>query len=569
MPNDLSAAELPERRTSKTESVYLLVLTGDLTCAEGLIARRFPDCECVVLDRRELREAGWRGQIRAFAKMRGRALVVFMRSLSDLQEPQLMELCSVVHRCRSTILADSNGCTLEYGKWGWLRILPRGVLSAVLDALTFGWAWGGLVLFRRSARPIEIEKRQSIKLDLAYLYPYPLDAAAAGGSLSHIRGFLSGVAVSAGKCEVFSGRPLPVSDFPLHLIPRKRKLFLFRESFMLSYNLRFVWVTRRFLQGRSPAALYQRHGRFVVAGALLSRLLKVPLVLEYNASELRMADYGDPVRFQNWLALCEQASLFAASLIVVVSEPLRRELIERGIPEKRILVNPNAVDVGVFRPNCGGQKLRSRLNFTTSDIVVAFVGTFSYWHGIRTLEAAIRQLLLERDTHLVAGRLQFLLVGDGPLCMKTRQALESVADKRVRFTGLVPHEDIPSYLDAADILVSPHTRMPDGQPFFGSPTKLFEYMAMSKAIIASNLDQLSSVVRHDWSAWLVEPGNATELASAVLLLARDPGLRERLGENARATAVSQHTWEQNAERVLTRIQPTEVRPGTQNARAAI
>jgi len=131
--------------------------------------------------------------------------------------------------------------------------------------------------------------------------------------------------------------------------------------------------------------------------------------------------------------------------------------------------------------------------------------------------------------------------------------LKAYTGTQVFFTGVVPHTRIPAYLDAADILVSPHVPMPDGRPFFGSPTKIFEYMAMAKGIIASNLDQLSRVLAHRRNAWLVEPGNATELASAIILLAQNPSLRDELGHNARATAVAEYTWRQNAQRVLARI----------------
>ena len=531
--------------------VYLLLLSGELAAAEKWIAARYPECECVVLQKREFRELTWRGQIRALRRIEGTAFVFFTGSLSDLQEPRLTVWSALFHRCRSTVLADLSGNVIEYGAFGWLRILPGSLVGAFCDLITFAGTWLLLQALRRLTNPIGAEAQEGEAGELIYLHPYPMYSGA-GGAMSHIQGFLSGVAALGRKCEIFWGRALAKGKFPAHLVPPKRSLFLFRESHMLSYNLRFVIAVRRVLRGRKEATFYQRHGRFVFAGALLSWILRVPLVLEYNASELRMADYGDPVRLRTWLHQCEEVSLRAASVVVVVSEVLKKELLERGLSEKKIVVNPNGVDPDIFRPDCGGSELRSKWGWGKSDVVAAFVGTFSYWHGIEVLAQAIQQLLVVNAQGESGATLRFLLVGDGPLCAEIRQKLLPAKD-RVRFTGLVPHERVPAYLDAADILLSPHVPMPDGRPFFGSPTKLFEYMAMSKAIIASKLDQLSIVLEHEQSAWLVEPGSPSELASAVALLAQDAGLRQQLGRNARAAALAGHTWQQNAARVLARV----------------
>jgi glycosyltransferase involved in cell wall biosynthesis len=241
---------------------------------------------------------------------------------------------------------------------------------------------------------------------------------------------------------------------------------------------------------------------------------------------------------------------------------------EVGVPEERILINPNAVDPEIFHPGCGGEELRNELGLHPQDIVVCFVGTFSYWHGVEVLERAIRMLLqgLEstgeagplEPSPLVAGppapplgSLKFLLVGDGLLAAQLRGSLEPYARQgSVIFTGAVPHRSVRAYLDAADILVSPHVPNPSGDRFFGSPTKLFEYMAMGKAIAASALDQIAEVLEDGKTALLVCPGDAVELAAAIQRLAADAQLRAELGHNARASAMARHTWRQNARRVL-------------------
>src|SRR5260370_35177098 len=119
----------------------------------------------------------------------------------------------------------------------------------------------------------------------------------------------------------------------------------------------------------------------------------------------------------------------------------------------------------------------------------------------------------------------------------------------VMFGVAIPHGSVRAHLNAADILVSPHVPMPGGTPFFGSPTKLFEYMAMGKAIVASALDQIGEVLEHGRTALLVKPGDPGELVEAIKRLAANERLRIELGRNVRETALERHTGRQNARRV--------------------
>ena len=105
------------------------------------------------------------------------------------------------------------------------------------------------------------------------------------------------------------------------------------------------------------------------------------------------------------------------------------------------------------------------------------------------------------------------------------------------------------WLGACDILVSPHVPNPDGSPFFGSPTKVFEYMAMSRGIVASRLDQIGEMLRHNETALLTRPGDTDELAAGILTLANDRERAGYLGANARKQAVENHTWMSHARRI--------------------
>ena len=97
--------------------------------------------------------------------------------------------------------------------------------------------------------------------------------------------------------------------------------------------------------------------------------------------------------------------------------------------------------------------------------------------------------------------------------------------------------------------MSPHVPNPDGSAFFGSPTKLFEYMAMGRPIVASRLDQIGDVLTDGVDALLVPPGEPAALAHAIARLI-DTLDRPQLANNGRAAALERHTWRRHTERIL-------------------
>jgi len=240
----------------------------------------------------------------------------------------------------------------------------------------------------------------------------------------------------------------------------------------------------------------------------------------------------------------ERLNLDAAARIFVVSDVERRNLEARGVRAEKILVNPNGVDVERFRPGVGGAETRRELGIDDDEVLTGFVGTFGPWHGVEKLAAAIKSIPENQ-------RARFLMVGTGSLRADVEQQLEAETKAgRVIFTGAVGHDRVPQLLDACDVLVAPHVPLADGSEFFGSPTKIFEYMAMGKGIVASRLGQIGEVLVDEETALLVGPGNVDELRAAIVKLVEDQTLRERLGLRAREVAEREYTWEHNARRVL-------------------
>ena len=144
-----------------------------------------------------------------------------------------------------------------------------------------------------------------------------------------------------------------------------------------------------------------------------------------------------------------------------------------------------------------------------------------------------------------------MLIGKGPQVPEVEQALKPLVDKGlVILPGQSPQEEGPSYLAACDFYLSPHVPYPDGTRFFGSPTKLFEYMAMGKGIVASSLDQIGDLLKHEETALLTTPGDEQALIDAILRMTKDEALRHRLGAAARDEMLLNFSWDAHTNRIM-------------------
>lgn len=376
----------------------------------------------------------------------------------------------------------------------------------------------------------------------------------AGGSVGHIAGVLN-------ELEHFTAPPifLTTDQVPTvrpgietHDIVPAEPFWNFRELPTFVLNDVVERTASAALRGRSIAFVYQRYSLNNYAGIRIARARNVPFVLEYNGSEIWMGrHWGRPVRHEALSERIECLNLTAADLVVVVSRAMQSELVARGVDPARILVNFNGVDEQRYRPDIDAGAVRARLGLGSATIV-GFIGTFGPWHGAEVLARAYAAAIaadpaLARSTRL-------LMIGDGVGLDAVKQivAAAGIADA-VRFTGLVPQHEGPAHLAACDVLVSPHVPNPDATVFFGSPTKLFEYMATGRCIVASDLEQIGEVLHDGRDALLVPPGDVGALSDAIRRVVADGELRERLGRAARDKAVAHHTWRQHTGRTIDRV----------------
>lgn len=480
--------------------------------------------------------------------------VIFLTPDIQLQrQKDLLKGLLLLTGARAKYFIDTFGNT---EKVSWLTFLvkdsPKLILESLLSAILI------LYIHIKLRMVLVTAKKENKTLlnpitKIAYIRTdHWFGTNKAGGSVGHTAGVAN--AFHELGYDIFF-----ISTDTLELLNEKIQVYLTRPSYSffcnlpevpeLAYNLKLIKEAERIFLAEKPNLIYQRYSLNNYSGIILSRKFNIPFIIEYNGSFVWMGKHwGRALTFVKVAETIEIANLHAADLIVVVSKPMKDELIERGIEERKILVNPNGVNPERYSPEVDGSSIRKEYNLV-DNIVIGFIGTFGHWHGADVLAEAVKHVVQSNQN------VHFLFIGDGLLMPKVKEIVKSDnIESFVTFTGLIPQEEAPEYLAACDLLASPHVPNPDGTPFFGSPTKLFEYMAMGKGIVASDLDQIGEVLKHNHNAILVEPGNVDQLVEGIFTLAEDKDLRERLGKQAREDVIRNYTWEKNAKSVMRAIE---------------
>jgi glycosyltransferase involved in cell wall biosynthesis len=290
-----------------------------------------------------------------------------------------------------------------------------------------------------------------------------------------------------------------------------------------------------------PDALYERCNLYLIAGAVLSRKLGLPMMLEVNAplAEERQAFGGLGLpRLARWT---ERFAWRNADRVLPVTRVLGNMLVEAGVHPDRVVVIPNAINQEHFEHAPPTAAAKEALGWPDA-LILGFTGFVRDWHGV------------DRVLHWMASaeapsHARLLMVGDGP----ARPALEAQARQlgltdRVRFTGVVPREQIPDYVSAFDIALQPAVTA------YASPLKIFEYLALGKAIIAPSSPNVLEVL-DDRNAALFDPAVPGDFERVLSGLARSAERRAALAVEAKATIERRGlTWRANAERVIGEIQ---------------
>lgn len=516
----------------------------------------------------KIRNLGLRGLWSYMRALRGDRLIIAIEN--DNSRPLLgpLRIVAMATRMRRVTVVFPDLTIEPMPRWMILVILwklgleqvrSRGALRRVLRRANFPSSP------RNRAPMVTPVRGQGIFLDANLSF-----GLSAGGALGHIKGVLDGLITQGYRMDYVSTKPMP-TDIPgaTHVqVPAPNLLAFPAELNYYSFHNDFDRVARHAMDSRPVDFIYQRMSLHNISGVDLSRRGDVPLVIEFNGSEAWAAtNWGQRLSLHDAAVATEVHILKAADLVVTVSAPLADQLLKIGIAPERVVMYPNCIDPKLFSPERFDEdhrnSLRVRLGIANDARVATFIGTFGAWHGIDFLARSIRRLIDEDPGFVDRQKLHFLLIGDG---LKKREVEEALGgppyNRYVTLPGLVPQAQAPGYLAISDIFLSPHMPNPDGTPFFGSPTKLFEYMAMGRPIVASDLDQIGTILRGEFHgptdtdplAALHPPGDEDAMLRALRHVVMDPGGAEDMAARARRHVLETFTWDHHVERILDRMQ---------------
>ena len=321
------------------------------------------------------------------------------------------------------------------------------------------------------------------------------------------------------------------------------------ELMELGYSLHAFLKLRKAVRQHKPDCLYERYNLYLLSGVWLKKRFGLPMLLEVNAPLFQERSKYDGIALPGLARWTEQQTWCNASSVLPVTQVLADQVEQAGVSRERILVIHNGINPQRFSADDNDTDIRQKLGLEDK-LVLGFTGFVREWHRLdRVVE------LLKPDQHGMQKHL--LLVGDGPARKQIEDRARALGvEHAVTITGVIEREDVSKYVACFDIALQPDVVE------YASPLKLFEYLALGRAIVAPNTANIREILVHEQSALLFEPGEEEGFLRMVERLLEDPELRDRIGHGARQTITEREfTWDANARKVEERFQELIDRAG--------
>lgn len=188
---------------------------------------------------------------------------------------------------------------------------------------------------------------------------------------------------------------------------------------------------------------------------------------------------------------------------------------------KKVYYIPSGVDTELFSPSSNGLEEK--------EIIFSWIGTLHKREYIENINFALDcfQKLKEEYPNIY-----FEIVGGGIYRKELTEHIAKRANAHIRFKGWLAPEGIPEYLNSIHIGLFPVVSN-NKFNWAKSPTKLFEYMAMAKPSVSSNIGEATHIIKDGENGFLAK--TKEEFTEKMRRLIQDSGLRKSMGQNARHT----------------------------------
>lgn len=348
-------------------------------------------------------------------------------------------------------------------------------------------------------------------------------------------------------CEVYAISYTNISsEENLHIYPlpkSKIKYVIQLLKLVMKYHFDIIY-TRNIMKG--------------IIGLLIKNLWKSKLVVEVNSispDEWRFVEnYLSTKRKRlksikiKFLGYLEIFVIKKADAIIAVTQGIENYLINQGVNKNKIWVIGNGANTDLFRPikDSNIQKeLKNKLHINDDESVVLFVGVLEPWQGVEYLIHAA-PLIIEEFPET-----KFLIVGEGLIRKELENMVsESKLNNKFIFTGTIPYEEVPKYINISDVCISPEANDARNKDTGGSSLKLYEYMACEKPVVVGNIDGNKDVVIDLNAGFVVDPRNSKEMATSIIRLLKDKNFGNQLGKNGRKGVIEKYSWEKVAKRTV-------------------
>lgn len=312
--------------------------------------------------------------------------------------------------------------------------------------------------------------------------------------------------------------------------------FIF-ECAELIYNVGALYKFLRAIRRKHFDFIYERYALYSFTGAALAAIFRLPLLLEINDATFVVR--VRPLLLKPLARWMERRIFNQATAILAISSGFKAKIVASGVPSRKVSLLPNGTDPAVFDPSrFDGRSVREGCGLGKG-VTIGYVGRFARWHRISSFISSLPEIFARYPG------VRCLLVGDGPARNSCEKLVKSLnLSGKVVFTGRVLPEDLPQYIAAMDITVIPSSND------YCSPIKLFQYMAMSRAIAAARTGPIKEIVRDGIDGLLATPNDLSQLRDVLEKLLGDEALRSRLGREARTAVIRSYQWRHNAERII-------------------